>query len=147
MSLRKTLAAVAMSAALAGGGLVLAAPAEAAPLCDPWGATGTAGDIGGAYAHGDMCIFNVDNRPSVEVDLRDTAKDGKAACVQLHATYADGGTRDEWVYNGRGAGAANEVQANYTFASSLRGIWVREGLGKDKVCTVMARGVHTIYRY
>ncbi|WP_037854273.1 hypothetical protein [Streptomyces sp. NRRL S-340] len=145
MSLRGTFAALATTAALAGGGLVLTAPAEAAPLCDPWGATGTAGDIGGAYAHGDMCIFNVDNRPSVDVYLKDTVADGKSACVQLHATYADGGIRDEWVYNSGGAGS--EKHASYTFASNLRGIWVREGLGKGGVCTVMAPGVHTIYKY
>jgi hypothetical protein len=145
MSLRRTLAAVAMSAALACGGLVLAVPAEAAPLCDPWGATGTAGDIGGAYAHGDMCIYTVDNRPDTQVTLKDTVADGKSACVQLHATYADGGTRDEWLYNSKGAG--EEIHAYYSFASSLRSIWVREGLGKGGVCTVMASGVHTIYRY
>ncbi|MDX3763296.1 hypothetical protein ACWDBO_49025 [Streptomyces mirabilis] len=130
--------------ALTGGGLVLAAPADAA-ACDTWGATGTPGDIAGAYAHGSLCDDPVTGRLDLEALLKDTSPDGMSACVQIHATYADGGTRDEWVYNSGGSGSTKV--ADYTFASSVRNIWVREGLGKGGVCTSMAGGVHSIYTY
>ncbi|MFJ9482654.1 hypothetical protein ACIRRI_48180 [Streptomyces mirabilis] len=144
MSIRRTFAVIAATAALAGGGLVLAAPANAA-ACDSWGATGTPGDIVGAYASGSLCDDPVTGRLDLEVLLKDTAADGMSACVQIHATYADGGTRDEWVYNSGGSGSTKVAQ--YSFASSVRGMWVREGRGKGGVCTVMAGGVHTIYTY
>lgn len=130
---------------LAAGGVVLAAPADAA-ACDSWGATGTPGDIVGAYASGTLCDDPVSGRLDLEALLKDTAPDGMSACVQIHATYADGGTRDEWIYNSGGSGSTKVVY--YSFASSVRNIWVREGLGKGGVCTKMApNGVHTIYTY
>ncbi|MEU2432083.1 hypothetical protein ABZ611_21685 [Streptomyces sp. NPDC007861] len=146
MSKRNTLAVAATTAALLGGGLVFASPAEAACFPNNWGATNTAGDIVGAYAHGQWCELSsgpTAGRIDVNVTLKDTDGDGRAACAQLHATYADGGTRDEWVYNGKGAG--EEAYAAYSFASSVRKIWVREGLGNGGTCTVMASGVHTFY--
>jgi hypothetical protein len=35
----------------------VAAGAAAAAVCDGWGATGTAGDIAGAYAYGTACLI------------------------------------------------------------------------------------------
>ena len=148
MSIRSTFAVAAMTATLLGGGLVAAAPAgaAAAALCDDWGATGTAGDIAGAYAHGTTCLItsgSAAGRVDLQTYLKDTAADGMSACVQIHATYADDGTRDEWIYNSGGSGSEKSVF--YTFASSVRQIWVREGRGTGGVCTVMAGGVHRIY--
>jgi hypothetical protein len=79
----------------------------------------------------------------IETWLKDTVSDGKAACVQVHAIYANGGTRDEWGYVG-GFGVERRVGA-WTFASSVRDIWVREGVGSGGVCTKMASGVHYIW--
>lgn len=149
-SVRRAFAVAATTAALLGGGLVAAAPAgaAAAAVCDGWGATGTPGDIVGAYAHGTTCLItsgDAAGRVDLRTYLKDTAKDGMSACVQIHATYADGNSRDEWFYNYGGVGA--EWDVFHTFASSVRHIWVREGRGTGGVCTVMAGGVHPIYVY
>lgn len=135
-------AAVGTAVALACGVLVVApAHTAAAANCRSWGTTGTSGDIAGAYTHGTKCELD-SGRIQIDVTIEDTKADGKGACAQLHATYADGGTRDEWVYV---AGAGNTSGASYTYASSVRNIWVREGLGNGGRCTTMAGGVHTIW--
>ncbi len=127
-------------------GVLAAAPAAATvspfATCADWGTTGTAGDIAGAYTHGKKCELD-DGRVQIDVTIDDTAGDTYAACAQLHATYADGGTRDEWVYI---AGADTQPEwKSFVYASSVRNIWVREGLGNDGSCNTMADGVHTIW--
>ena len=146
---------LALAALALGGGLTIASettasasvPADAAPVstlanCRSWGATGSAGDIVGAYAHGEKCELD-SGRIQVDITIEDTESDGRGACAQLHAIYADGGTRDEWIYVG---GFGKTKSASYTFASSVRTIWAREGLGNNGTCTEMApKGVYTVW--
>jgi hypothetical protein len=145
---------MAVSATLAGAVLVpagatsgLAAtrtPPSAGPkscVAHYWGTTGTGGDIAGAYTRGNRCELD-DGRIMIDGDINDTKGDGQAACAQFHATYSSGGTRDEWVYV---AGTGNSKHFSYVFASSVRQIWVREGLGNGGHCTTMANGVHVIF--
>ncbi|GAA5022454.1 hypothetical protein [Streptomyces siamensis] len=152
---RKRVVLAAAAAAL-GAGLAVAPTASAstagmnphaAPLSGPfkaWTASHHASDIAGAWAHGH--VGPLDNgRIMVDGTLYDTKYDHKAACVQIHATYADGGTRDEWVYTSSRNGKSIGPGGGYTFASSVRTIWVLEGLGNGGHCTRMARGAHTIY--
>jgi hypothetical protein len=149
MSVRRPLTAVAAAAVLIGSGLALATPASAA-ASDPcggtatdisWDATGTPGDIAGAWARGHRC-WDGSSRPYVSGYLEDTKSDGMAACLQIHATYSDGGTRDEWAYVG-GYGKTVAV-GPYTFATNVREIWVREGVGTGGQCTKMAGGVEYV---
>lgn len=145
---KKMLKRLASSAAIGtavvlGFGVLVVAPANtaAAANCRSWGTTGTSGDIAGAYTHGEKCELD-SGRIQIDVTIEDTKPDGKGACAQLHATYDDGGTRDEWVYV---AGSGKTTSESYTYASSVRSIWVREGLGNNGRCTRMAGGVHTIW--
>ncbi|MFB7739740.1 hypothetical protein ACFC08_36455 [Streptomyces sp. NPDC056112] len=143
--LKRLAASAAIGTAVAlGCGVLVVAPAStaAAANCRSWGTTGTSGDIAGAYTHGEKCELD-SGRIQIDVTIEDTKADGKGACAQLHATYADGGTRDEWVYV---AGVGNTTSKTYTYASSVRNIWVREGLGNGGKCTTMAKGVHTIWQ-
>jgi hypothetical protein len=134
------------AAVLLATGVLATVPADATvspyATCFDWGTTGTAGDIVGAYTHGKKCELD-DGRVQIDVIIDDTAGDTYAACAQLHATYADGGTRDEWVYIA-GDGTPPKSKS-LVYASSVRSIWVREGLGNDGSCNTMADGVHTIW--
>ncbi|MFJ9683708.1 hypothetical protein ACIRP2_37650 [Streptomyces sp. NPDC101194] len=143
--LKRLAASTAIGTAVAlGCGVLVMAPANtaAAANCRSWGTTGTSGDIAGAYTHGEKCELD-SGRIQIDVIIKDTKADGKGACAQLHATYADGGTRDEWIYV---AGVNNTTSKTWTYASSVRNIWVREGLGNSGKCTQMAKGVHTIWK-
>ena len=124
-------------------GTLLMGPAQSASAanCRSWGTTGTAADMKGAYTRGEGCTLD-SGRVQIDVTITDTKADGKAACAQLHATYADKGTRDEWVYV---AGSGHSLNKSFTYASSVRNIWVREGLGNGGKCTQMAGGVHTVW--
>jgi hypothetical protein len=142
--LKRMAASAAIGTTLAlGCGVLVMGPAQSASAanCRSWGTTDTAADIVGAYTHGEGCTLD-SGKVQVDVTIEDTKPDGKGACAQLHATYADGGTRDEWVYV---AGAGNIQNKTFVYASSVRGIWVREGLGNSGTCTKMAGGVHTVW--
>ncbi|MFE3144940.1 hypothetical protein [Streptomyces scopuliridis] len=161
MSARKNTArkrvVLATAAAALGAGLAVAPATSAAtsgmnphvvPLSGPfreWNTKNHGGDIAGAHAWGNEGPLD-SGRVLVDGTLKDTKwgykGDGKSACLQIHAKYADGGTRDEWVYTG----GKLTKHIYYTFASSVRTIWVREGLGKGGHCTKMAQnGVYKIY--
>ncbi|MET8291959.1 hypothetical protein ABZV80_43580 [Streptomyces sp. NPDC005132] len=124
-------------------GTLIIGPAQSASAanCRSWGTTDTAADIVGAYTHGEGCTLD-SGRVQIDVTIEDTKADGKGACAQLHATYADGGTRDEWVYV---AGTGNTLDKTFNYASSVRNIWVREGLGNSGKCTEMAGGTHKVW--
>ncbi|MET7764298.1 hypothetical protein [Streptomyces sp. NPDC005336] len=154
--MRKHIALAAAAAAL-GAGLVVAPSAQAAthgmnphaaPFSGPflgWNANRHASNIKGASATGHEGPLD-SGRVMVDGRLRDSVQgDGHAACVQIHAKYADGGTRDEWVYTSSASGKRIGPGGGFTFASSVRTIWVREGVGNGGRCTRMASGVYTIY--
>ncbi|WP_329524954.1 hypothetical protein [Streptomyces sp. NBC_01462] len=154
--MRKHLVLAATAAAL-GAGLLAAPSAQAGTdgmnphttvLGGPflgWNANHHASNIKGASATGHEGPLD-NGRVMVDGWLRDSVKgDGHAACVQIHAKYADGGTRDEWVYTSSADGKSIGPGGGYTFASSVRTIWVREGIGNGGHCTRMADGVYTIY--
>jgi hypothetical protein len=154
--MRKHIALAAAAAAL-GAGLVVAPSAQAAadgasphavPFSGPflyWNANHHALNIRGASATGHEGPLD-NGRVIVQGLLKDSDKDDHhAACLQIHAKYADGGTRDEWVYTSRARGTGIGPAGGYSFASSVRTIWVREGIGNGGRCTRMASGVYTIY--
>ncbi|GAA1377949.1 hypothetical protein ACFPK5_39030 [Streptomyces beijiangensis] len=109
-----------------------------------WDATHTPADISGAYAYGAECWDGTNgHRIYAKAHLEDSASDGLSACLQIHADYSDGGTRDNWLYIG---GKGNLTFQLYSYASNVRTIWVREGVGSGGVCTRMAGGVEVVGR-
>ncbi|MEW2121501.1 hypothetical protein AB0945_41490 [Streptomyces sp. NPDC005474] len=87
--------------------------------------TGKEGDIAGAWARGDYWQAS-DGRWHLNGWLKDTGNnDGKGAAFRLKATYADGGTRYEEVWNTHGYGAEVQI-GEFNFASSLRGLQLQE---------------------
>uniref|UniRef100_A0AAU2JWE6 Ricin B lectin domain-containing protein n=1 Tax=Streptomyces sp. NBC_00049 TaxID=2903617 RepID=A0AAU2JWE6_9ACTN len=118
----KTKAALTL-AAIPAAVLLAAAPASAIGGYD---VTGSGGDIGGAWAHGTTWRTS-DGRVHLNGELKDTAGDGKGAALMIHAVYADGGTRDEQVWNTQGNQKVVGI-GEYNFASSVRRIELKECL-------------------
>lgn len=133
-------AGVTLAAALTATAQASTAPAATRTACWSWHTT-AAGHIAGVHTSGEKCELD-NGRAMIDITIQDVKKDGKAACAQVHATYADHGTRDEWVYI---AGFRHAKTKGYTFASSVRTIWVREGTGNNGRCTTMAKGTNTIW--
>jgi len=126
------LAAVPAMLALASG------PASAAdPSGGHWDLTGVGGDIAGAWAKGDWWQAS-DGRWHLSGTLKDTGNnDGMGAAFRLHAVYADGGTRDEEVWNTAGYGTTVPI-GEYNFAASVRRFELQE-------CLLLKRSNGSIY--
>lgn len=117
----KTKAALTL-AAIPAALLLTVGPAAAGAGYD---VTHTGGDIAGAWARGNIWTTS-DGRVHLDGKLKDTSSaDKKGAALRIHAVYADGGTRDEEVWNTNGAGAEVNIGA-YSFASSVRRIQLKE---------------------
>jgi hypothetical protein len=99
-----------------------------------WNAKSTAGDKAGAHAQGNISRLS-NGRVKMTGTLKDTKGDGKAACLWTQAHYRDGGRRNEYDYvGGKGRSIKLGSQDYYSFAPSVTGVWVREGLGKSGKC-------------
>jgi hypothetical protein len=126
MTPRKSLRKRLILTALAGTGLSLAVVQAPAQAAGNWDLTGTGAGVAGAHAYGNV-YRRGDNRVQVTGTLKDTDQDGKLAIVKLHATYADGGRRDERDVTGSSKALGSE--GGYNFASSVRTISAMECLG------------------
>lgn len=125
MNTRKRTALL-LATAVLGGGLAAAGPAAAAGQTAGWTARGSASDVAGAHASGNI-YQRGDGRVQLTGTLRDTTTDGKLAVLQISAKYADGGSRYE--YDVTGSSKQLGSAGGYNFASAVRSIKVQECLG------------------
>ncbi|GAB3153774.1 hypothetical protein GCM10027290_47200 [Micromonospora sonneratiae] len=113
MKIRRYLMALATGFAVLVGGVVVApAPAQAAV---DWDLTYSSWDAVGSWGYGSW--WSCGDRVCLEVNVKDTAADGKGAGVCLRAKYNDGGRRDEQVHNSGGNGSTKTV--TYSFAGNV----------------------------
>ncbi|MFG1777628.1 hypothetical protein ACGFIR_24730 [Micromonospora sp. NPDC049051] len=111
--MRRFVAAVTAAAATTFGAVAVApAPAQAATS---WSLSGTVGDAYGVWAHGTWWWSG--GRLYLEVKVKDTVADGRAAILILNAEYNDGGTRSETVMNRGGSGTT--VTREFNFAGNV----------------------------
>ncbi|GII89761.1 hypothetical protein Ssi03_77510 [Sphaerisporangium siamense] len=101
-----------LAGALALSAVVASAVPAAASVTPEWTATGTAGDVVGAYGRGDL-DFDANGDIALTIAVTDTATDSHGARLYIRFGLATGGSSSPYSVSASGSGAYQERVISY----------------------------------